>query len=175
MFLNVRDMELRPIRISREYAIGEIDFAGDDFRQTSPLRVEAQAEFRPALEEIRVRGSLKVDLELVCDRCLAAYGWPVALEFDLLYEPEGTEGQPEETGLKDEEATVAFYSGNGLELEDLLREQVLLALPVKRTCQADCQGLCPVCGENRNNRQCGCEAQLSDPRWSALKELKLKN
>lgn len=174
MFLNVRDMELRPLRVSRELSVGEIDLANDDFRQTSPLKVEAQAELRQALEEIRIKGRLSVDLEMVCDRCLVTYPWPIAEEFDLLYAPEGAEALPPEAGLNAEEAELAFYKGAGLELEDVLREQVLLAVPVKRVCREDCLGLCPVCGGNRNEQNCNCEAEIVDPRWTGLKEIKLK-
>lgn len=174
MFLNVRDMELRPLRITRQFAIGEIDFFSDEFRQTSPLSVEATAELRPALEEIRVSGRFQVDLELDCDRCLTVFRWPIDKNFDLLYAPEDSVTQPEETGLKDDEAELGFYEGAGLELEEILREQVLLALPMQHVCREDCKGLCPSCGENWNERSCDCRTELADPRWSALEDLKLK-
>lgn len=174
MFLNVRDMELRPLRISREFQIGEIDFLDAILRQTSPLKVEAKAELKQVLEEIRLTGHFSVDLELDCDRCLVPYRWPIQAEFDLLYAPESADTQPEEAGLKDDEAEVAFYKGAGLELEEVLREQVLLALPMRRVCREDCQGLCPTCGENWNDRECDCEQEIPDPRWTALKDLKLK-
>lgn len=175
MFLNVRDMELRPLRISHEFAIGEIDFLDAVLRQISPLKVEAQAELRQALDEIRVTGHFTVDLELDCDKCLTPYRWPIAADFDLLYMPESEDIQPEEAGLKDDEAVIAFYQGAGLELEELLREQVLLALPMRRVCREDCAGLCPTCGENLNDRECDCPPVIADPRWTALKDLKLKN
>jgi len=175
MFLNVRDMELRPLRISREFAIGEIDFFDAVLRQTSPLKVEGQAELRQILEEIRLKGHFSVDLELDCDRCLKHYCWPVSTDFDLLYAPETAEGQPEEAELNDEDAVLAFYTGAGLELEDVLREQVLLALPMQRVCREDCQGLCPTCGANWNDSECDCPDQIVDHRWTALQDLKLKN
>ncbi len=173
MFLNVRDMELRPLRINREFQIGEIDFLDAVVRQITPLKVEAQAELKQVLDEIRIRGHYSVDLELDCDCCLAPFSWPIRAEFDLLYVPEGT--QPEEAGLNDEEAVLSFYQGAGLELEDVLREQVLLALPMRKMCREDCAGLCPTCGENWNDRECDCQPVIKDPRWTALKDLKLNN
>jgi uncharacterized protein len=174
MFLNVRDMELRPLRIKREFAIGEIDFFTSEFRQASPLVVEATAEFRSALEEIRVTGRFSVELEFDCDRCLAVFRWPIDKKIDLLYAPEDAVTQPEESGLNGEEVELGFYEGAGLELEEILREQVLLALPMQRVCREDCQGLCPTCGENWNERPCGCRIESADPRWSGLEDLKLK-
>jgi uncharacterized protein len=175
MFLNVRDMELRPLRISRKFEIGEIDFLDTSFRQTTPLEVEATAELKPVLDEIRLKGHLSISMELECDRCLTSYPWPIEADFDLLYAPTGEQELPEDAGLKDEEAEMAFYQGAGLELEDVLREQVLLALPMQRVCREDCAGLCPTCGENWNDRECDCQPVIEDPRWSALQDLKLKN
>lgn len=173
MYLNVRDMELRPLRISREFAVGEIDFLDAVLRQISPLKVEAQAELRQALDEIRVKGHFSVELELDCDRCLTPYRWPISADFDLLYAPQSEDTQTEEASLKDEEAEIAFYEGAGLELEEVLREQVLLALPMQRICREDCAGLCPTCGENWNDRECDCPPGIVDLRWTALQDLKL--
>ena len=60
----------------------------------------------------------------------------------------------------------------GLLLEDVLREQVLLALPLKVTFREDCKGLCPQCGKNLNQEQCSCSIEVEDPRWAALKEVR---
>ncbi|HYU46996.1 MAG TPA: DUF177 domain-containing protein, partial [Terriglobales bacterium] len=64
--------------------------------------------------------------------------------------------------------------GESLLLEDALREQVLLALPLKMVCREDCKGLCPHCGKNLNESQCSCAERLDDPRWAALKEIRDK-
>jgi len=57
-------------------------------------------------------------------------------------------------------------------LEDVLREQVLLSLPVRTLCKPDCKGLCPRCGQNRNSQPCSCDEGQPDPRWEALAELR---
>ena len=57
-------------------------------------------------------------------------------------------------------------------LEDILREQVLLALPMQKVCEESCKGICPFCGQNRNQKECHCHAETSDDRWAALKSLK---
>ena len=69
----------------------------------------------------------------------------------------------------DKQATVEVDSGS---VEDVLREQVLLALPLKVTCRPDCKGLCPHCGKNLNQEQCSCSTEIEDPRWAALKEVR---
>jgi uncharacterized protein len=59
-------------------------------------------------------------------------------------------------------------------LEDVLREQVLLAVPLKAICREDCKGLCPQCGKNLNLETCSCDNAITDPRWGALKDLRSK-
>jgi uncharacterized protein len=59
-------------------------------------------------------------------------------------------------------------------LKDILREFVLLSLPMQRICREDCHGICPVCGQNRNQAGCACESKKMDDRWSALKKLQVK-
>ena len=72
------------------------------------------------------------------------------------------------------EAEVGYYQGEGVLLEDVLREQVLLAAPLKAICREDCRGLCPHCGRNLNLEQCTCAEPIEDPRWEALKGLREK-
>ena len=121
--------------------------------------------------EIRILGHLAVLMESECDRCLEVAECPVDLDFDLFYQPaeSGPEGQ--EVALRAGESEVDFYQGEGLELEVVLREQILLALPMQRTCREDCKGICPACGTNRNRAECDCLAKAPDDRWAALRDL----
>ena len=167
MFLSVREMELRRVRFDATYPPGEIEF--DDLRQTSPLRVEGSAELVGHTQEIRVRGKLDVTVEADCDRCLETARFPISTAFDLFYRPDASD--VEERELDEGEVEVGFYEGGGLELKDILREQVVLALPMQRVCSDVCKGICPVCGQNRNLKECGCQIKPSDDRWSALKNL----
>jgi hypothetical protein len=77
-----------------------------------------------------------------------------------------------EKAIDEAEAEMGFYENDGIELNDVLREFVLLSLPIKRVCSDDCKGICPVCGQNRNQSECKCQAVGSDDRWAALKEFK---
>jgi uncharacterized protein len=79
----------------------------------------------------------------------------------------------EEIEIDAGDAEIGFYEGGGIELEDILREQVLLALPMQRVCSESCKGICPVCGKNRNETDCGCHVEGTDDRWGALRNLKV--
>ncbi len=80
----------------------------------------------------------------------------------------------DESSISEAETEIGYYQGEGLLLEDALREQVLLATPVRALCREDCKGLCPQCGLNLNVEQCNCEQRPSDLRWDALSEIKKK-
>lgn len=180
MLLSIQEMEVRKIAFAETWKPGEIDFSDAGVRQAGPLKAEGVAELLPhSGEEVRVHGKVETTLETDCDRCLGRAEFPVSASFDLFYkpvdgdEPAGDEGEVE---IDEGEAEMGFYKLPGLVLEDILREQLLLQLPMQRVCRADCKGICPVCGANRNEVACGCEESrkpVMDERWDALKGLKV--
>jgi len=170
MFLDVKELAVRKIRIRKSYAPGTVDYHTGDFRQVEPLEVRATAELLEG--QIRVTGELHTRLEMNCARCLEPVNEDVAREFDLFYRPLATMTKEEEERLKLDDTEIAFFEGKGLFLADVLAEQVLLALPMRAICRSDCRGLCPQCGVNLNNEECRCEAHVSDPRMAPLARLK---
>jgi uncharacterized protein len=97
-------------------------------------------------------------------------------ELDLFFLPAAAgqpEAQEEEVELSDRDVVVGYYEGDRLDLGEVVREQVLLGLPLKPLCREDCHGLCPRCGKNRNAGACGCkpEEEAGDPRLEPLRKL----
>jgi uncharacterized protein len=170
MFLDVKELAVRKIRIRKSYAPGTVDYHTGDFRQVEPLEVRATAELLEG--QIRVTGDLHTRLELACARCLEPVNEDVAREFDLFYKPMATMSKEDEERLKLDDTEIGFFKGEGMFLADILAEQVLLALPMKAICRSDCRGLCPQCGVNLNNEECRCESQVADPRTAPLARLK---
>src|SRR5450631_349633 len=172
VFFHVRDLEVRASRFDTEIAVGVIDYQDPKLRQVGPLRTAGEAKLvMGSLGEIRVSGHVEVSMEADCDRCLEPAPVSVDSDFELLYRPI-TEGYGDEKEIDSGEAEMGFYEGNGLELNDVLREFVLLTLPMQRVCRESCKGICPLCGQNRNQEECQCHAETSDDRWAALKSLK---
>lgn len=173
MFFSVRELELRKAHFDVAIPPGEIEFLDKKLRQASPLEAEGDVELLGnTLGEIRVRGHLNVTMEADCDRCLETARFPLESNFDLFYRPAPHHGHSgEEAAIDAGEAEIGFYEGGGLELSDILREHILLSLPMQRVCSDVCKGICPVCGQNRNQVDCGCEIKPIDDRWSALKNL----
>jgi uncharacterized protein len=169
MLIRVRELELRKLEF------------GPDFRQSAPLKTEGRAELvvehrghRQDVEDIRMVGKLVTELQFSCARCLEPVDLPVNRVFDLIYRPQGVDRRAAEVAISEAETEIGYYQGEGLMLEDVLREQILLATPVRALCREDCKGLCPKCGLNLNSDSCQCAKDETDPRWQALGELKRK-
>jgi uncharacterized protein len=180
MLIEIRELEAHAVDFDEQIPSGTIDF-GTDIRQSGDLTAAGRAQLvrehhgkHQLINDIRVTGDLRTRLELACARCLEPITHDVARTFDLLYRPQGSDAGKEEMSVTAAEAEVSYYQGEGLLLEDVLREQVLLAAPLKAICREDCRGLCPHCGRNLNLEQCTCAEPVEDPRWSALKDIREK-
>ena len=178
MFLDIHELERHPLDFEEEFQPDVIDLGGEA-RQRTPLKAAGHAEMveehhgkHQVIKDIRLRGRLTAGLELQCARCVEPVAQDIIREFELLYRPLGADAGREELSVTGAEAEIGYYQGNGLLLEDVLREQVLLALPLKVTCREDCKGLCPQCGKNLNQEQCSCSTEVEDPRWAALKDVR---
>lgn len=163
MFIDVNELAVHKVQVSKSYAPGSIDYHTADFKQVEPLEVRATAELLEG--HIRVNGELQTKIELVCARCLEPVVEEVSRDFDLFYRPlKGVSAKPEaELRLKQGDTEIGFFQGQGLFLADVLAEQVLLAVPMKAICRSDCRGLCPHCGANLNHDGCRCETHAADP------------
>lgn len=169
MFFHVRDLELRAGRFDVERPAGTIEFLDPKLTQTSPLYATGTVELVvPSIGEIRVRGHARVRMEAECDRCLDPLKYPIDSDFELYYRPV-SEGSTAEVAIDEGESAIGFYQGDGIELDDVLREFVLLTLPMQQICRENCKGICPVCGQNRNHVTCSCESAKVDDRWAALR------
>jgi len=165
MFLDIHELQRHRIEFAKTLPPGRIDF-GEDVWQVADLEAEGVAEL--VAEDIRLKGSLRTAVEVPCARCLERTRREVALEFDLFYQPMQTIAREEEVEIESGDLNIGFYQGDGLSLEDVLREQVLLSLPMRVVCRADCAGLCPECRKNRNLGECGCKPAAADVRWTLL-------
>jgi len=112
-------------------------------------------------EGIVVRGSLSATWTAGCSRCLDPVAGEISVHVDELFEPTPLEG---ETYQLDEDV---------IDLEPMVRDALLLELPLAPLCDPDCAGLCATCGANRNLTRCACVTTDIDPRWAALRSLEL--
>ena len=177
MLISLEELAKRPLEFREVLAPGALDL-GPEIRQTAPLEANGEATLieedhghKQMIQDIRVVGDLATRLEINCARCLEPVPRQIKRSFDLLYRPQGSDAGREELSVTAVEAEVGYYQGGGLLLEDVLREQILLAVPFKVVCREDCRGLCPACGKNLNEGKCACPELPADSRWEALKGL----
>jgi uncharacterized protein len=172
MLLSIKEMEVRKLPFAGTWEPNGFDFADPGVVQKSPLVAEGVAELLPDTGgEVRVHGRIRTDLETECDRCLGRASFQIDAPFDLFYRALETAAHEQEVAIDEGEAEMGFYELPGLQLEDIVREQVLLQLPMQRVCGDTCKGICPICGANRNETDCTCQPPSGDDRWMVLKDL----
>ena len=177
MLISLRELAVHPVEFQQQFAPGTIDL-GAEMRQAEPLVASGRAQLvqehrgpRQVLDDVRLTGQLATQVEIQCARCLEPVRRAVQRDFELLYRPLGADRGKEEAAVSPDESEIGYYQGEGLVLEDVLREQLLLAAPMRAVCRDDCKGLCPQCGRNLNTAKCDCPPPQADPRWKALKDL----
>lgn len=175
MFFDIQVLEKRKIRFDHTFGPGTIQLPEEGLTQVGDLRATGVAELVDprGAREIRVRGSLQGEIEALCARCLEPIRLVVSGPLDLFYRPMAEIARDEEVAISEAETEVGFYEGSGLELADLVREQVIIQLPMRSLCREDCRGICPTCGANRNREVCACRESFPDSRWEALRNWKL--
>ena len=152
------------------YSEGEPGLVGDEGHLIG--RSELNLRATRADDKVELIGSVSAVVEFECDRCLRLSSVPVEQSFDLLYMP--PLGTGDEKELDDDDLSIGFYQGEIIDVDDLVREQIELALPMAHLCSEQCRGLCQQCGANLNDGLCACRNEHVDARWSALEELKSK-
>jgi uncharacterized protein len=139
------------------------------FRSSGP--VNAHIELSRRGEEIRVEGEITGSLSLQCSRCLKDFNVDIMFDFDSVYHPCSTVARGEGHEIPAEEAEIGFYQGEEIDIGYVVKEQLILNIPMKPLCEIECKGLCPVCGKDLNKESCGCKKEKIDKRFEPLKSI----
>jgi uncharacterized protein len=155
-------------RLEGEIPADDAVWAGMDARPDGPVAVSLRAALTPT-GQLVVRGRMEGATLHECRRCLEEVRHPLREDVDLVWVvPDELEGP-----VEGEEIRVLDPGGSEVDVGEALREELLLRIPRWMLCREDCAGLCPRCGINRNEETCDCSLEEPDPRWAALRELKL--
>lgn len=166
MLITREELQFHPIILDKTYPAKTFEYPGEDSGVVGRVRVQGSAEL--AGVDIRVKGRLSAEAEAECARCMGPVKLTVEQDFDLIYRPAASIGRNEEIEVPRDELDVGFYSGAGIGLNDIAKEQVILALPMKVLCRPDCRGLCPDCGTDLNHGNCGCPPRRGENQFGAL-------
>jgi uncharacterized protein len=151
----------------RDFRIVEpLEGAGTALAQLAHSPVDAALRAESVVEGILVTGRAGAAVTFECSRCLTEFPSEIGVELCELFAGPGHEPQPEED----------FYEVKGAEidLEPMLRDALVLSLPLNPVCSLDCKGYCAGCGQNLNEGECTCAPDDVDPRWAGLADLRAK-
>lgn len=155
---------------ARTFQPADVDGDADTYQIVAP--VELEFDIHKDKDKFRLVGRVRTELELTCSRCIEPYRFPIDAAFDQRYLPSSAASGEAETEVGEGDLETSYYVDDQIDLNQLMREQFYLALPMKPLCREDCQGLCAQCGTNLNTGTCDCAPVWEDPRLSALKQLK---
>ena len=164
--INVAEIKKRLVgskTFAYELTPDELDITDTDLKVMAPIHLEGVVE--NAGDVILFKADVKTEIERTCGRCLKVFTEPLAAQVVEKFYPAGAENI---------ENDAFIYESDLLDITEPVRESLLLAVPLQSLCREDCRGLCPVCGADRNEGDCGCDATTVDPRLAALKQF-IKN
>ena len=144
-------------------------------RFVSPLRATIEVWSEDGV--IRSKGKLEGDAVRDCFRCLKLIESKLAIEFEAGFLTSDSDAESTERELSSDDLDFSVLTETALDLDEVAREQLMLALPDSVLCDDSCRGICPQCGKDLNESECECGSDDIDPRWKGLESLKkdLKN
>jgi len=154
---------------SRTFQPQEVADETDQYRIVAPVVLEF--EIHKDKDKFQLVGRVQTQLELACSRCLEPFGLAVDAPFDIRYLPASEASSEADREIEEDDLETSYYRDDQIDLNELMREQFYLALPMKPLCQEDCRGLCTQCGTNLNVASCQCAPAWEDPRLAPLKGL----
>jgi DUF177 domain-containing protein len=170
MRIELENLEDGKGSFAHTYQPEELNLVDERVRVTEPISVNGQV--RKSGSEVDVSGRVETRVNVECDRCLKTLEMPVSADFQLQY----ITGQDYESShaaeLTADEMALAVFDGEVIDVDEIVREQILLSVPDRALCDENCRGICSMCGTNLNAGSCECKSSEVDPRWAALKNFK---
>lgn len=163
--INVAQLLKASIGEVRNYEVDDfVDIAGKD------THVQGDVELTRTDRSILVKGNLHMNVELTCSRCLNVFSDILALNIEEEYFPTIDVNAGNAVPRPEDTEAFTIDEHNVLDLTEAVRQYAVMSVPMKPLCRVDCAGLCPTCGYNLNQGDCGCPKTV-DPRWAKLSQL----
>ncbi len=156
-------------RFAQKYEPNQLSFEDNDVKLVDPIEVHGRVRSRNG--EADLTGELHTRAAVPCGRCLQSIELPIKVSFHERFVNAVSWKEEKQHELQVEDLNLSIFDGETIDLDELVKEEILLALPGHVLCSDECQGLCPICGIDRNNTACDCETKLVDSRWEKLKGL----
>lgn len=159
--INNKTGKSNPVTIDEKVNMSELLKSRKDFISAEAAEVHLNVVVNS--ETVHVIGRTSIAVELICSRCLNHSRHELSAPFDETF------SHNQEIVDQSEEQDIHFYAGDQIDLLPYVEENVVLELPLFPICNEECLGLCPDCGQNRNEQPCNCKQEKIDPRLSGLK------
>lgn len=153
-------------KIQLEESSGDLKLQAEGVEFDKLVKVELTVS--KSKDQLICRGKITTPVNLECSRCLLKFEEEQSANLDFVID---LSGAIEKTDSEEDSFFVADPSSSYFVLDDLVREAIILSLPLKPLCSEECKGLCPVCGTDLNKFHCHCVIEKADPRWDKLKGL----
>jgi uncharacterized protein len=167
MQINVSQLLQEPIGSSRHYQVNE----AAAFENGNTHQLKGECQLLRTQRSILVKCTLETTVDLTCSRCLTTFRQPLTVKFEEEYLPtvDIMTGTP--LSIPDDVSHFTIDKNHILELNEAIRQYILLVTPMKPLCRENCFGLCQQCGKNLNKGPCDCPQKEIDPRWAKLTKL----
>jgi uncharacterized protein len=136
--------------------------------------IEVVLEIQKQTDHVRVTGRISLEGLLACDRCLEQYPWQLEHRFETVLLPREEQPAEDEVELDGSELEYEFFDGEVIDLDLLVAEEVLLAIPMQSLCSDECRGLCARCGANLNREACRCSAASKPTAFAKLATIRME-
>jgi uncharacterized protein len=183
LVFNVAQLLKEPVGSTRKLnldiaalALDDAETGEDDAGSVDATQVTGHAKVTRIGDGLLVQGDVAADVEVECSRCLERISMPVEGTLEEHYQPtvDVVTGAPvNRADYEVNDAAFDIDANHMMDLSEPVRQALLVSMPMKPLCRADCRGLCPQCGANWNEGPCDCRSESVDNRWSGLRELRL--
>jgi DUF177 domain-containing protein len=169
MRIELENLERRKGDFAHVYQPKDLNPVDERVSLIAPATVNGRV--RLSGHQVFVNGHVETRAQVECDRCLKPVELPVNADFTLEYISGSDYESSQAVELTEEQLSVSVFDGDGIDVDEIVKEQILLAVPTRMLCREDCKGICPECGVDKNKGECNCVTNEIDPRWAALKDL----
>lgn len=149
------------IKLDGNVELDDTVFLGETYKFSKPLKITG--EIYNNGQSLTLDANVKGKMLTECARCLKEIEVDVDFDIDELL-------SRAEDGA-DADGDIILFDGHEVELDDIVADRIIMNISGRYLCSDDCLGLCPTCGHNLNEGECGCDNEYIDPRWQALKDI----
>ena len=170
MIIELDNLDSGPRKFDLLVKPEEIDLGLDEVALNGDISI--RGEVTKHIAQTDLAGTIAYAADIDCTRCLKPVAKSFLFNFEVTYVTPEHFASSREKEVSGEDLSTDISPDGRIDLDEVVREQILLNLPEQVICTEECKGLCPKCGADLNLINCNCEEIEIDPRWSALENLK---